>query len=158
MTIQKLAFILILIAFVGMAAAAGQLRQDINRDWKFKPGDYPGGEAAAFDDVKWDAINLPHSFSLHYFQSKDFYTGYGWYRKHLEIKPEWALKRIFVEFEGAFQDAEIYVNGTRIGEHKGGFATNKPEKHVNSPRGCKHLCKIVMNQSGIFETAGFFAS
>jgi hypothetical protein len=115
--------ILVLLALTGMVEAAGSLRQDINinRDWKFKLGDHPGGEVAAFDDAKWDAIHLPHSFSMPYFGSKDFYVGYGWYRKHLEIKPEWVSKRIFVEFEGAFQDAEIYVNGKRIGEHMGGF-------------------------------------
>ncbi len=113
----------ILLGFVGSLHAAGPPRQDINinRDWKFKLGDYPGAESAAFNDSKWNPINLPHSFSLPYFQSRDFYVGYGWYRKHLYIQPEWASKRFFVEFEGAFQDAEVYVNGTRIGEHKGGF-------------------------------------
>jgi hypothetical protein len=107
----------------GAAEAAGPARQDINinRDWKFMLGDAPGGEAVAFDDAKWDAIHLPHSFSMPYFQSKNFYVGYGWYRKQLVIKPEWATKRVMVEFEGAFQDAEIFANGTRIGQHKGGF-------------------------------------
>jgi len=121
--VLKLIFIWILIALAGSDVAAGSLRQDNNmhREWKFKLGDYPRAEAVSFDDTTWDAINLPHSFSLPYFQSKDFYVGYGWYRKHLQIKPEWVSKRIFVEFEGAFQDAELFVNGTRIGEHKGGF-------------------------------------
>jgi beta-galactosidase len=113
----------VLIGFAGSLWAAEPLRQNlnINRQWKFKLGDYPGAEASAFDDAAWNAVNLPHSFSTPYFQSKDFYVGYGWYRKHLAIKPEWASKRVFVEFEGAFQDAEVYINDTRVGEHKGGF-------------------------------------
>jgi len=120
---DKLLFICILIGLAGSLAAAEPLRQDsnINREWKFKLGDYPGAEAPAFDDASWDAINLPHSFSMPYFQYKDFYVGYGWYRRHLEIKPEWAAKRVSLVFEAAFQDAEVYVNGTQIGEHKGGF-------------------------------------
>jgi len=28
---------------------------------------------------------------------------------------------LFLEFEGAFQDAEVFVNGRRLGEHKGGY-------------------------------------
>jgi len=102
---------------------AEPLRQDINinRDWKFQLGDYPGAEVTAYDDSTWQAIGLPHSFSIPYFLSKDFYIGYGWYRKHFDVKPEWANKRIFLQFEGAFQDAEIFVNGTSIGEHKGGY-------------------------------------
>lgn len=120
---NRLLLTFILIAFAGSLGAAEPLRQNlnINRDWKFKLGDYTGAEATAFDDKAWDAINLPHSFSIPYFQYKDFYVGYGWYRKHIEIKPEWASKRVSIEFEGAFQDAEVYVNGTRIGGHKGGF-------------------------------------
>ena len=103
--------------------ASEPLRQNLNlnREWKFKPGDHPGAEAAAYDDSAWDAVGLPHSFSLPYFQFKDFYTGYGWYRKHLEIKPGWKSKSIFLEFEAAFQDAEIFVNGTRVGRHQGGY-------------------------------------
>src|ERR1035441_9139339 len=120
---KNLHLLLLLISFPGSLWAAESLRQDlnINPDWKFKLDDYPGGEAISFDDSTWSAINLPHSFDLPYFMSKDFYVGYGWYRKHLEIKPEWASKRVSLEFEAAFQDAEVYINGTRIGEHKGGF-------------------------------------
>lgn len=120
---KQVLLLIVLITLSGSLWAAESLRQDvnINRDWKFKLGDYPGGEAATFDDSAWSAINLPHSFELPYFMSKDFQVGYGWYRRHLEFKSEWASKRIRVEFEGAFQDAEVYVNGTRIGEHKGGF-------------------------------------
>ncbi len=121
--VKGLFFCVILMALWEPFGAAEPLRQNlnINRDWKFKLGDYPGAEAAAWDDSAWPAINLPHSFDLPYFSSKDFYAGYGWYRKHLEIKPEWTSKRVFIEFEGAFHDAEVYVNSARIGEHQGGF-------------------------------------
>jgi hypothetical protein len=120
---KKWLFCLLLVALCSSLSAAETLRQivNINRDWKFKLGDYPGAEAATYTDAGWDPINLPHSFSMPYFQSKDFYVGYGWYRKHLDIQPQWASKRIYLEFDGAFQDAEVYVNGTKIGEHKGGF-------------------------------------
>jgi hypothetical protein len=120
---RKLFAFFLLVMLAGSLYAATEPRQEfnINRDWKFKLGDYPGGEAVAYNDASWDAINIPHSFSMPYFQSKDFYVGYGWYRKHLAIKPDWTFKRVFLEFEGAFQDAEVSVNGTRIGEHKGGY-------------------------------------
>jgi hypothetical protein len=103
--------------------AADPVRQDINinREWKFQFGDHPGGEAAGFDDSGWQNIGLPHSFSMPYFQSKSFYTGYGWYRKHLTVPAAWSAKRLFLEFAGAFQDAQVFVNGTPIGEHKGGY-------------------------------------
>jgi len=94
---------------------------NFNREWKFQLGDHPGTEAVVFDDAKWDDIGLPHSFSMPYFASPKFYVGYGWYRKHFDVPAGWSGKRLFLEFDGAFQDAEIFVNGQRLAEHKGGY-------------------------------------
>jgi hypothetical protein len=120
---KKLLLLFILMMLTGSLWASESLRENINinRDWKFKLGDYPGAETPAYDDTGWESIGLPHSFSIPYFLSKDFYIGYGWYRKSFDFKPGWANKRIFLQFEAAFQDAEVFVNGTRIGEHKGGY-------------------------------------
>jgi hypothetical protein len=119
----KISRAVFLFLFSVQLLSADPLRQtlNINRDWKFRLGDFPGAEAPKYDDASWDAIGLPHSFSTPYFQGKDFYVGYGWYRKHLDIKPEWIAKRVFVEFAGAFQDAQVFINGQLIGEHKGGY-------------------------------------
>lgn len=43
--------------------------------------------------------------------SKDFYTGYGWYRRHLEMDRSDLKGLVFLEFDGVFQEAEIFVNG-----------------------------------------------
>ena len=106
-----------------LCARAGALRDSVNfnREWKFHLGDVTAGEMAAFDDSKWDDANLPHSFSLPYFAAERFYTGYGWYRKHFDIPAAWTGKRVNLEFDGVFQVAEVFVNGQRIGEHKGGY-------------------------------------
>ena len=97
-----------------------RLHLNFNREWKFQLGDHPGAEATAYDDRSWDNIGLPHSFSEPYFLSSQFYTGYGWYRKHFTVPGDWSGKRISLDFDAAFQDAEVFVNGQRIGEHKGG--------------------------------------
>jgi beta-galactosidase len=101
--------------------SAARQQPNFNREWKFQLGDQPGAEAAGYDDSRWDDIGLPHSFSIPYFLSDKFYVGYGWYRKHFDVPAKWAGERLFLEFDGAFQDAEVFVNGQRIGEHKGGY-------------------------------------
>lgn len=96
--------------------------QNFNREWKFQIGDHPGAEAITFNDAKWADIGLPHSFSIPYFAAGNaFYVGYGWYRKSFDLPAKWAGKRLFLDFEGAFQDAEIYLNGKKVAEHKGGY-------------------------------------
>jgi len=118
---------LALVAVVWLApvfhAAADTLRESINfnREWKFQLGDVPGAEKISFDDSKWADANLPHSFSMPYFAADRFYVGYGWYRKHLKIPSSWSGKRVSLEFDGVFQVAEIFVNGKRVGAHKGGY-------------------------------------
>jgi hypothetical protein len=104
-------------------AAAGGLREtaNFNREWKFQLGDVTGADDAKFDDSKWDGANLPHSFSMPYFAADRFYVGYGWYRKHFNVPKSWNGKRVNLEFDGVFQVAEVFVNGQRIGEHRGGY-------------------------------------
>ena len=94
---------------------------NINQFWKFKLADVTGAQATTYDDSAWSTVGLPHSFSLPYFSSLKFYTGYGWYRKHFDVPASWSGKRVFLEFEGAFQDAQVYVNGKSIGRHLGGY-------------------------------------
>lgn len=101
------------------AGAEADLRQrmSLNRDWKFHLGDAGNAAQSAFSDAGWESVGLPHSFSMPYFMSKDFYVGYGWYRRHMNVPADYAGKRVNLEFEGAFQDAEVFVNGTPVGEH-----------------------------------------
>lgn len=94
---------------------------NFNREWKYAQGDFPGAEAATFDDCKWSNVGLPHSFSIPYFMAKDFYVGYGWYRKSLTLTKEDLTKSIFMEFDGAFQETEVFVNGQLADTHFGGY-------------------------------------
>lgn len=82
-----------------------------NEDWKFLHGDWLAGRQSIFDDSGWYDVCIPHSFGIPYFMENEFYTGYGCYRKHLYVKDEWMGKRINLEFQGVFQETEVYVNG-----------------------------------------------
>ena len=95
--------------------------QNFNQSWKFKRADVSGAEATAFDDSSWADVGLPHSFDLPYFMSSKFYVGYGWYRKHFTVPSSWSGKSVFLEFQAAFDQAQIYVNGKQVGEHIGGY-------------------------------------
>ena len=112
----------------GQAGSAGssggsdvRLMQNFNQAWKFKRADVSGADATAFDDSAWDNVGLPHSFSLPYFMASKFYVGYGWYRKHFAVPSSWTGKSVSLEFQAAFDQAQVYVNGTKVGEHIGGY-------------------------------------
>lgn len=121
---RKLYCIVLLIWIVSFSNAEDSLirqRININREWKFQFGDHAGAESVLYDDKSWEPVHLPHSFSMPYFQTGKWYSGYGWYRKSFVVPEKWSGKRIFIEFEGAFRDAEIFVNGKNAGRHRGGY-------------------------------------
>ncbi|MER7243344.1 glycoside hydrolase family 2 TIM barrel-domain containing protein [Kribbella sp. NPDC000426] len=94
-------------------------RTVLNRGWRFTLGDPSEAELPPYDDSGWEPVGLPHSFSIPYFQATDFYVGPGWYRRELELDTTEGTLQL--EFEAAFQDARVYVNGVEVGSHRGGY-------------------------------------
>jgi beta-galactosidase/beta-glucuronidase len=120
LAINSLLFVLAATAVESHAEAVRQ-RMLIDSDWRFVLGDVQGAQAVRLDDASWQRVGLPHSFGIPYFGSSKFYIGYGWYRKHILLKHIASGQRMAIEFEAAFQDAEVFVNGQRVGEHLGGY-------------------------------------
>ena len=98
---------------------------NLNKSWKFIKQDVAVATGTATTDpTGWSNINLPHSFDIPYWRATSATSpAVGWYRRHLTVDQAAidAKKRIFIEFEAAFQIAFVYVNGTLAGMHKGGF-------------------------------------
>lgn len=121
--LRKILYAWYLVMNVSILWASNSDREviNLNREWLYCRGDYSGAEQADYDDSEWEPIGLPHSFSIPYFLSKDFYTGYGWYRKTVDFTPNDLKKDLFLEFDGVFQEAEVYINGQLAGTHRGGY-------------------------------------
>ncbi|MEV6544133.1 glycoside hydrolase family 2 TIM barrel-domain containing protein [Streptomyces sp. NPDC051665] len=96
-------------------------RISINRDWRFALGDPPDAAHPHFDDAGWQQVGLPHSFSLPYFQETSFHIGPGWYRRTLTLEEAHTADVVRLDFEGAFQTADVFVNGVAVGRHEGGY-------------------------------------
>jgi beta-galactosidase len=90
-----------------------------------------------YDDAKWRALNLPHDWAveLPFVWDEDLKshgykplgrrypeTSVGWYRREFEIPASDAGRRIAVEFDGAFRDVQVFVNGCFIGRNDNGYA------------------------------------
>ena len=103
------------------APPVSRVRINFNADWRFKLGKADGADAPAFDDGGWQRVGLPHSFSMPYFRAATFYTGDGWYRKAFTVPALSPNRRLSLEFEGAFQDAHVFVNGVEVAHHRGGY-------------------------------------
>jgi beta-galactosidase len=92
--------------------------------WKFIKKDVSGAQATVFDDSAWTGISLPHTWNNMDGQDggSNYYRGVGWYRTHVTVPAAEAGRRLYAEFDGANIQAAVYVNGTMVGQHSGGFA------------------------------------
>ena len=101
-----------------------------------KTGDFAFAKAG-FDDSKWRTLNLPHDWApelpfvhdeaqgSHGFKPlgrRYPETSVGWYRREFEIPASDLGRRIAVEFDGAFRDVMVFVNGCFIGRNDNGYA------------------------------------
>lgn len=101
-----------------------------------KTGDFKFAKSG-FDDSKWRTVNLPHDWAVELpfvndnEQRSHGYkplgrrypeTSVGWYRREFEIPTSDQGRRISVEFDGAFRDVLLFVNGCFIGRNNNGYA------------------------------------
>jgi len=90
-----------------------------------------------FDDSKWRTLNLPHDWAIElpFVRDEDLQshgykplgrkypeTSIGWYRRVFDIPKEDAGRRIVVQFDGAFRDTLVFVNGYFLGRNDNGYA------------------------------------
>ena len=102
-----------------------------NRDWTYRVSSGnmmfdPGAAQAARIPV-----TLPHDATIHekrdpnaasgtakgYYPNKDYE-----YTKTLDVPAEWAEKRVFLRFEGAYMNARVFVNGDFAGQGVNGYS------------------------------------
>jgi beta-galactosidase len=99
-------------------------RQDVllQDGWRFIKDDVAGAEEVSFDDSSWEKVRVPHTWNAVDAQSKaDYYRGAGWYRKTITLSNEQAAMSNFLRFEGVSAVADVYVNGRKLGQHRGAF-------------------------------------
>jgi beta-galactosidase len=115
-----------LILSSGAAMAADRLSLPLDQGWRFAYGASDGAEAASFDDKGWASVTLPHTWN-HMGGTAERQPNYnndrgaGWYRLSLTPPAEMAGKRLFLEFDGASIVSDVWVNGAKVGSHKGAF-------------------------------------
>ena len=106
-----------------LAWSAERMKYNFDSDWKLFVGDDSSAYDVKYDDSSWSPVTLPHAFNEKeaYAKPIDQHTGrVVWYRKTFVIPTKHKGQRVFIEFEGARQAAEVWVNGTRIGLHENG--------------------------------------
>ena len=129
-----------LLAFFCVGIVANSFSQTIlfDADWRFHRGGAQRAEAPGFDDSKWRSVDLPHDWSIEDLPgtqspfdpdaigqvSTGFTTGgTGWYRKTFTVPADQKNKRICIQFDGVYMNADVWLNGEPVGNHPYGYTS-----------------------------------
>jgi beta-galactosidase len=100
-----------------------------------KAGQNTGPAGEGFSDIGWRTVNLPHDWAIElpFDKSADGSHGFkpvgpgfpknsvGWYRRTFDLPASDAGKRIWLDFDGAFRDTTVFVNGWFVKHNESGY-------------------------------------
>ncbi len=122
--------ILLLVLITTVPSFAGTYI-DFDFDWLFRKGDFPTAMLPTFNDsYGWQKVNLPHDWSIEGPFSAEFGSGNGyvpggiaWYRKHYKLDNSYRNKMITIEFDGVYNNSEVWINGQFVGRRPYGYSS-----------------------------------
>lgn len=101
---------------------------DLNPGWKFKLGEDPKAWYKGFDDQAWKCVDVPHDWAVeHPFStSHSSGTGYlpagtGWYRKSFFLPEEYRAGKVYVTFDGIYNNSMVWCNSYYLGKRPNGY-------------------------------------
>ncbi len=109
---------------------APRVRDSFDFGWRFTRGDPHAAEQPGFADGSWRRLDLPHDWSIEGpFSASEpsggsgghAPTGVGWYRKHFRVPPWYANRRVSIDFDGVYQNSEVWINGQYLGKRPYGY-------------------------------------
>jgi hypothetical protein len=123
-----LILLMLLISYSIAGQPAGRSVRNFNSGWKFFKGDVPEGQKTDLDVSQWRLIDLPHDWSIEGPFSKNNYSctaylpgGIGWYRKTFAVPENGSGRKVFIYFEGIYNNSEVWINGNYLGKRPNGY-------------------------------------
>ena len=122
--LNRFVLFLALLILRGLPALAQvRVTESINSNWQFRKGDGQDFAKTPPPATGWEKVSLPHTWNTADVldDAPGYYRGVGWYRKTVFAPAAWRGQSVYLHFEGANQETEVYVNGQLAGRHAGGY-------------------------------------
>lgn len=129
---MKSVYLFLLIQAVLFLSCSDPITTDpvtFNEGWKFHKGTAVGASKIDFDDSDWRKLDLPHDWAIEGPFDSSYnarsgglpFHGIGWYRKQFNIPKAAEGKHITLHFDGAMNNAKVFLNGILVGERPYGY-------------------------------------
>ena len=86
-----------------------EVRQNIPlTQWRFLKFHLRSAHLRDFDDSQWESVRVPHTWSTDFTKLTGYYKGPAWYRTSLPVSEQMKGKRLFIRFEGGFDNSRRF--------------------------------------------------
>ncbi|WP_242695257.1 glycoside hydrolase family 2 TIM barrel-domain containing protein [Shewanella sp. 4t3-1-2LB] len=100
-------------------AASSSQNLAFNQHWQFKKS--AQALPLAQLTVPWQSVSLPHTPRLEPEVVNQQWQGIAWYQKQFDVPDAWLQKVVLIRFEAAMNQADVWLNGQKVGSHLGGY-------------------------------------
>jgi beta-galactosidase len=97
---------------------------------QYGPPPTPADAQPSFDDSAWQTVHLPHDYVVQGTFSPSADTGHGslpvttaWYRNTFSVPSSDKGDSVWLDFDGVYRDAWVWINGNFLGENKSGYSS-----------------------------------
>jgi len=111
-----------------------RLETTINKHWRFHRGDCPDAWFRGYEEASvpgaWKQVTLPHDWAVSEPFSPEHSSGggylaggVGWYRGRFSLPEKCAGNKVWIVFDGVYQNAQVWVNSYYLGKWPYGYTT-----------------------------------
>lgn len=116
------------------ASEGPRIEMALRDGWRFKLGPDSQTELVGGPDATWETVSVPHTWNRvgyykdapasHINTAQNVVTtqGVGWYKLAFTPPATAAGMESFLQFDAASRMATVWLNGTLLGTHRGGFS------------------------------------
>jgi beta-galactosidase len=127
--------------------------------WRFKLGPESVTELAAEPDATWTTVSVPHTWNRvgyykdapasHINTAQNVVTtlGVGWYKLAFTPPANVEGMESFLQFDAASRVATVWLNGTLLGTHRGGFSRFRLDSTVALKPGQKNTLTVKVDNT-----------
>ncbi|WP_366182548.1 glycoside hydrolase family 2 TIM barrel-domain containing protein [Flavobacterium ovatum] len=92
----------------------------LNGKWDFlASNEVPEKDVLVADYSTWDKLLVPGNWDVQKRYSD--YVGKGYYHRTFNIIENWKNKQIRIKFDAVYETSKVWINGTLVGKHQGGY-------------------------------------
>mgnify|MGYP003514547794 FL=1 len=152
---KRLIILLLVLATIACEMSARD-RINFDKGWRFALVDSVQMSSPEYDDAAWRLLNVPHDWAI----EGDFSAsapsgnsggalpgGIGWYRKTFNVDKADEGKQLYIDFDGVYMNAKVWINGTLLGQRPYGYSSYRYDLTPSIIYGGKNVVAVRVDNS-----------